>query len=110
MSLVLIFGRRCEPCQRVWHFLCWARPDALRPDTCVCDCRDADGFTTEAAFLESAQQAPVQLARHLRYQQAPDSFVGGFDVHPESVAAVAPAPVEAVAAQPLNKITETEGN
>lgn len=99
MTLTLAHGRRCAPCKHLWHFLCWARRDALCPDACVCDCRDADGFTTEAAFLESARRAPVELARHLRYQQAADLLVGGFDVHPESVAALVPVSVESGVAQ-----------
>lgn len=91
MTLTLIRGHRCEPCARLWHFLCWGRRGALCPESCVCDCRDADGFTTEAAFLESARRAPEQLARHLRFQQAAQLVADG--LHPESVESLPPLSV-----------------
>lgn len=57
---------RCMPCRRHRHFRCWARPDQAVPDTCACGCVDADGFTTEDAWLESARRAPAELAEYLR--------------------------------------------
>ncbi|MGC5012565.1 hypothetical protein ACLQ2R_17515 [Streptosporangium sp. DT93] len=58
----------CMPCRRRTHFRCWARPDQTIPGTCACDCVDADGLTTEAAWLESARRAPAELAEFLREQ------------------------------------------
>lgn len=58
---------RCMPCRRRIHFRCWAR-DQIVPDSCTCGCVDENGLTTEAAWLESARQAPAELAEYLREQ------------------------------------------